>query len=83
MESIYKNPAYTPKKRAEALLGEMTLEEKMAQVNCVFPFGEQYNDWEMISAKTPFGIGEVSTLECAGLKAWKEPVHGRGRCRKS
>ena len=80
MESIYKNPAYTPKKRAEALLGEMTLEEKMAQVNCVFPFGEQYNDWEMISAKTPFGIGEVSTLEMRRIEsleragAWQRKV---------
>lgn len=72
MKSIYQDPAYTPEERAKALLEEMTLEEKMAQVNCVFPFGEQYDDLEQISAGTPFGIGEVSTLEMRRIESLEE-----------
>lgn len=72
MESIYKSSGYAPEKRAKALLEEMTLEEKMAQVNCVFPFGEQYMDYELISEKTPFGIGEVSTLEMRRMESLEE-----------
>ncbi|MCI9442416.1 MAG: beta-glucosidase [Ruminococcus sp.] len=72
MKSIYKNSGCAPEKRAKALLEEMTLEEKMAQVNCVFPFGEQYKDYELISEKTPFGIGEVSTLEMRRIESLEE-----------
>lgn len=72
MESIYKNSGYAPEKRAKALLEKMTLEEKMAQVSCVFPFGEQYRDYELISEKTPFGIGEVSTLEMRRMESLEE-----------
>lgn len=72
MENIYKNSGYAPEKRAKALLEEMTLEEKMAQVNCVFPFGEQYMDYELISEKTPFGIGEVSTLEMRRIESLED-----------
>ncbi len=57
------NVKKTPEERARALLKEMGLEEKMAQINCVFPFDTTYLDMDWISAHTPFGIGEVSTLE--------------------
>lgn len=76
----YKDPEYEPWERAKALLEELTLEEKMAQVNCVFPFGEQYDDFEQISESVPFGIGEVSTLEMRRIEslqaaaAWQRKV---------
>lgn len=35
-----------PERRAEKLLSELGLEEKMAQVGCIFPFGENYGDME-------------------------------------
>lgn len=34
--------------RARALLEELSLDEKMAQVNCIFPFGEGYLDYNSI-----------------------------------
>ncbi len=54
------------------LLAELSLEEKMAQLSCIFPFGEAYADMEQIADSTPFGIGEVSTLEMRRIKTLKE-----------
>ena len=34
----YMDKALSPAMRAELLLAEMTLDEKMAQVNCAFPY---------------------------------------------
>ena len=34
----YKDTALSPKERAQALLADMSLDEKMAQVNCLFPW---------------------------------------------
>lgn len=70
----------SPEKRAEALLKELSLDEKMAQVNCVFPYGGVEQDFEWISDQIPFGIGEVSTLEVRSMKtlaeaaAWQRKV---------
>ena len=62
----------TPQERAAALLAELSLDEKMAQVNCIFPFGEMYEDMDRISEGTPFGIGEVSTLEVRRIESLEE-----------
>lgn len=62
------NTEKTPEERAEMLLQELSLDEKMAQVNCVFPFDKTSQDMDWISAQTPFGIGEVSTLEMRRLE---------------
>lgn len=59
----YLNQELAPEERARLLLHELTLDEKMAQINCVFPFDTVYQDMDWISARTRFGIGEVSTLE--------------------
>jgi len=50
----------------------MTLEEKMAQINCVFPYNGVERDFDWISAHTPCGIGEVSTLEVRSMKTLRE-----------
>ena len=64
----WHNTELAPEERAQLLLREMTLDEKMAQINCVFPFDKTYRDMDWISAQTPFGIGEVSTLEMRRLE---------------
>lgn len=59
----YENPSLSPEERARDLLAELSIDEKMAQVNSVFPFDAIYQDYEEIGRLTPCGIGEVSTLE--------------------
>ena len=77
---IWNNKSLCPAERAKALLGEMSLDEKMAQLGCVFPFGENAQDFAWISAQVPFGIGQVSTLEMRRIEtledcaAWQRRV---------
>lgn len=76
----YQEPGRSPEERAALLLTELSLDEKMAQLGCVFPFGENAQDFNWISAQVPFGIGQVSTLEmrrCDTLEecaAWQRRV---------
>lgn len=72
IEKQYLDTDKTPQERAAALLAELSLDEKMAQVRCIFPFGESCNDMERIAADTPFGIGEVSTLEMRRIKTLED-----------
>lgn len=60
---IYRDGSKNPKERAEALLKELTLDEKMAQLGCIFPFGDSYDDMDRQAEDMPYGIGQVSTLE--------------------
>ena len=64
----YMDTEKTPEERAKLLLEEMTLDEKMAQINCVVPFDTKYLDMDWRASQTPFGIGEVSTLEMRRLE---------------
>ncbi len=73
----YKNAALQPKERAELLLREMTLDEKMAQLVGVFAI-KGYED-----RMAPFfknGIGQISTLEfraCGSMEeiaAWQRQL---------
>ena len=73
MSSIaYPDPKLSPEQRAAALLAEMTLDEKMAQVNCVFPYGGVEYDFDWIAEHTQSGLGEVSTLEVRTMKTLRE-----------
>ena len=45
------NPS-NAKARARALLQELSLDEKMAQVGCIFPFNGGEHDFEAISRQT-------------------------------
>lgn len=72
MSKRYKDSNLQPEERAKALLGELSLEEKMAQVNTVFPFSDVYQDYEWISSQTPYGIGEVSTLEMRRIETLED-----------
>lgn len=72
----YLNSNLSPASRAEDLLGRMTLEEKMAQVNCVLvPIGKE----EKAAEYCKYGIGEISTLEVRMLKSAKEAVRFQRR----
>lgn len=72
MSKEYLNAALAPEKRAQALLEEMSLEEKAAQLTGVFPFDEEYKDFDGISKRVPHGIGEVSTLEMRRMETLEE-----------
>lgn len=60
---IYLDETRSVEERAKDLLSDMSLEEKMAQINCVFPFDKNAMDLAWIADQVPYGIGEVSTLE--------------------
>ena len=68
----WTNETLSPKERAEALLKDLSLDEKMAQVDCVFPFGELAQDMDWIAAQTPYGVGQVSTLEVRRIGTLEE-----------
>ena len=72
MSKEYLNASLALEKRAKALLEEMSLEEKAAQLTGVFPFDEEYKDFDGISKRVPHGIGEVSTLEMRRMKTLEE-----------
>ena len=64
----YMDTALPPKERAKALLEELSLEEKVAQLNCVCIFSEEGTDPEKIRGLMSCGIGAVSTLELRRMK---------------
>ena len=53
------NTSLSAEERAEALLKDMTIEEKMAQINCIFPWSEDIHECD---ERMPYGIGQVSCL---------------------
>ena len=68
----YKNQNLCPKDRAKALLAELSLEEKMAQVVCCFP--RKLGDVLDTLAKYPLGAGHVSSLETRILTSLEDCV---------
>lgn len=68
----YENQKFPPEERAQALLSELSLDEKMAQTSCIFPFGEDCRDFEAIKNQTEQGIGQVSTLEMRRMETLEE-----------
>ncbi len=59
----------TPRQRAQELLVKMSLDEKMAQVNCLFPVGDN----QLLTERDmEYGIGQVSTLAVREIKSLKE-----------
>jgi len=72
ISSVWKNETLRPEERAQALLQELSLDEKMAQLGCVFPFGEQAQDFNWLKAQTPCGIGQISTLEMRRIETLED-----------
>ncbi len=77
-----QSESLSTEKRAEALLKELSLDEKMAQINCVFPYSGVEQNFEWISEQTPFGIGEVSTLEVRSMKTLREAAAWQRKVQK-
>ena len=71
-QPIYLDPARSPKERAQDLLKELSLEEKLAQLNCIFPLGDEYGDAKTWCDEMPWGAGEVSTLEMRRIQTLEE-----------
>lgn len=80
MGKEYLDQSLKPEIREKALLEEMSLEEKAAQLTGVFPFDEEYKNYDAIAESTRYGIGEVSTLEMRRMEtlgeaaAWQRKV---------
>ena len=72
MGKEYLDSSLKPEIRAKALLKEMSLEEKVAQLTGVFPFDEEYKNYDVIAESTRYGIGEVSTLEMRRMETLEE-----------
>lgn len=72
MDRNYMDTTLTPEERAKMLLTELSLDEKMAQVNCIFPFDTIYKDFDFISSQALHGIGEISTLEMRRMETLEE-----------
>ncbi len=59
-----------PARRAELLLTELTVDEKMAQISCYFP--TDINNTSDFLERFPHGIGEVSCLEARSARTLDE-----------
>ena len=74
MSDKYQNTELIPEERAAYLLEELSLDEKVAQLNCVFPFDKASYDFAGINEQTKHGIGQVSTLEMRRMESLDEVV---------
>ena len=71
----YMDKTLPPTMRAELLLAEMTLDEKMAQVNCAFPYDTDLDiSLKMAQQKAPQGTGHVSCLIMRDLETLEDAV---------
>jgi beta-glucosidase len=72
MSQEYLNASLSPEVRAQALLEEMSNEEKLSQLCGIFPFMEGWDDYDKIAEQTRCGIGQVSTLQMRDMATAKE-----------
>lgn len=72
----YLDTTLSPEERAKDLLGKLSLDEKMAQINCFF--GE-HGDIEKDAA---YGIGQVSTLEMRQITSLEEAAEWQRKIQK-
>ncbi len=75
----YRDSSLAPKERAQDLLSRMSLEEKMGQVNCLFPYGD---NWDVVEKDMEHGIGQVSTLDMRVIKSLEEAAAWQRRIQK-
>ena len=71
-ETDYRDTTKSPAERARKLLEELTLDEKMAQLTCIFPFGDSFDNMEHQAEEMPYGTGQVSTLEMRRIRTLDE-----------
>lgn len=75
----YMDSSLTPEERAEDLLERLSLDEKMAQVNCLFPWE---GNWEQLKKDSAHGIGQVSTLSVREIKTLEEAAQWQRKIQK-
>lgn len=71
--TLHLDPALTPAERATHLLSLLSLDEKMAQVRCIFP----PDPWSIdtLLGDHSFGVGHVSALELRQATNLSEVAH--------
>lgn len=79
MSRKYMDVSLSPEERATILLAEMSLDEKMAQVNTICMWGNDITNMELISEKTSNGIGEVGTTELRSIETLEEVVEWQNK----
>ncbi|KAF1299631.1 hypothetical protein BAU15_00755 [Enterococcus sp. JM4C] len=70
----------SPKKRAEYLLSEMSLEEKMGQIVGYFPKDKVFKELE---EEYPYGVGEVACLEMRTFESLDEAIELQTQIQKT
>lgn len=76
----YMDVTLSPVQRADALLEEMGIEEKMAQVVGYFP--RKPGEYTELAEKYPYGAGHVSCLEMRALDTLEEAVQWQHELQK-
>lgn len=80
----YLDQSLSAKERAQDLLGQMSLEEKIAQTYSIFPWAndsiENLNEHTIQTSK--YGVGGVSTLYFRELKTLEDCIHMQTRLQK-
>ncbi len=69
--SAYQDITLSPEERAKDLLSQLSLEEKLAQINCYF--ADKPGSYEKLE-NIPEGVGHVSTLNFRSVASVKECV---------
>lgn len=72
----YLDITLSPEERAKDLLSKLSLEEKMAQINCFF--GEHGD----IEKEAAYGIGQVSTLEMRQITSLEDAAEWQRKIQK-
>lgn len=78
----YMNTDLSPEERAEILLTELDLNEKIAQLSCIFPFGDDTYNFDEMRKQAKYGIGQVSTLEMRGMATTEDVVSWQHRVQR-
>lgn len=68
----YMDTKLKPEERAELLLSEMSIDEKMGQVVCYFP--NEFGNYSKIDEEYPHSVGMISSLEMRCLTTIEEIV---------
>lgn len=72
MSKLYLDKTLSPEVRAENLLGEMSIDEKMGQVVCYLP--NELGNYSKIDEEYPNSVGMISALEMRCLESVEDVV---------
>jgi len=69
MKTDYRNKNLTPEVRADLLLQELSVQEKMSQLTC---FLTRDSDMSELIEKNPLGVGQISCLQIRMVDTWAD-----------